>query len=294
MLKSAGLKKKIDWDAYILVGPAFLLFAVVMLYAAVYTLHLSFTSWKGLGPVKFIGFENYRLLFRDPNFIRSLKITGIWALCSTFLSVGIGWFIALLAGLNPKHSSGFRLAVFMAYGIPAAASGIMLKGIFQTDMGLLNGILEAVGMNSWMNPWLGDSQTALWVLIFSFVWIQTGLPLLTCYAAIRGIPDPLFDAAYIDGAGPKDIFRYIMLPFSLPGVQVSIFINLLNSLKSFDIIYVMTGGGPLRSTETIGFLMYQETVSFFKLGYGSASVVIMTLCVVLISLPILKERSKSI
>ncbi|MCG8454540.1 MAG: sugar ABC transporter permease [Spirochaetales bacterium] len=238
--------------------------------------------------------KNYITLFKDPNFLRSLRVTVLWSLCSTFFSVLFGWLIALLAGLNPNRSNIFRLAIFMAYGIPAAASGIMLLGIFQTDLGLLNGILDSIGLSQWTNPWLGDKRTAIWVLITCFVWIQTGLPLLTCYAAIRGIPVQLFEASYIDGAGPRDIFRFLMIPFSLPGVQVSIFINLLNSLKSFDIIYVMTGGGPLRSTETIGFFMYQETVSFFKLGYGSASVVVMTLFVCLLSIPVLKERSKAI
>ncbi len=240
------------------------------------------------------GLGNYKLLFQDPNFLRSLRTTAVWSLCSTVLSVGLGWAIALLAGLNPRRSGLFRLAVFMAYGIPAAAAGIMLKGIFQTDIGMLNGLLESLGLEQWINPWLGDEKTALWVLIVSFVWTQTGLPLLTCYASIRGIPVQLFEAAYIDGAGPRQIFRYLMIPFSLPGVQVSIFLNLLNSLKSFDIIFIMTGGGPLRSTETIGFFMYKETVSFFKLGYGSASVVVMTLVVALFSIPLLRERSRSV
>lgn len=286
--------RKIDWDAYILIGPAFSLFCLVMVYSALYTLRLSLTEWKGLGPIHFVGLENFRLLMRDPNFLRALKVTMIWAVSSTALSVGLGWFIALLAGLNPRRSGVFRLAVFMAYGIPAVASGIMLKGIFQTDIGMLNGVLTGIGLENFAVPWLGNQKTALWVLIFSFVWTQTGLPLLNCYAAVRGIPSQLFEAAYIDGAGPRDIFRYLMIPFSIPGVKVSLFINLLNSLKTFDLIHIMTGGGPLRSTETIGYFMYQETVSFFKLGYGSASVVVMTLFVGLLSIPILKERSKAI
>lgn len=287
-------KKKIDYDAYILIAPAFLLFALAIIYPAISTLLLSFQSWNGLNPSKSVGFLNYINLFKDPTFLHSLKITLIWGVSSTVLSVAFGWVIALLAGLNPKLSSPARIAIFMAYGIPAVASGVILKGIFNSDIGMLNGVLSAVGLENLTRAWLGQPTSALWVLIISYVWTQAGLPLLTCYASIRAIPMAQFEAAYIDGATSRHIFRYLMIPYSMAGLAVSIFINLLNCLKTFDLIYVMTGGGPLRSTETIGFFMYQESVTFFKLGYGSASVVIMILMVGLLAYPIIKKRISSL
>jgi len=170
----------------------------------------------------------------------------------------------------------------------------MWLGIYQPDMGLLNGILRAVGLDHMARGWLGSDKFALWAVMISFIWVQTGLPLLNCYASVRAIPTHLFEAAVIDGAGTASVLRYIMIPLTLPGVRVSIFINMLNSLKAFDVIHILTAGGPARSTETMGYFMYQESVVYFKQGYGAAATVLLVLFVLLIAIPSIIDRSEKV
>ena len=124
-------------------------------------------------------------------------------------------------------------------------------------------------------------------------WGATGLPLMLCFASVQAIPRSVLEAAYMDGARPLAMMRHIMMPLSLPGVRVAVFITLLNALRAFDIIYVLTGGGPVRSTETVGYFMYRESMTQFKLGYGAAATVILLIAVLIISIPAIVQRTAS-
>src|SRR6202000_2454791 len=138
------------------------------------------------------------------------------------------------------------------------------------------------------------SATALWCLIVAYSWAQTGLPLILIFAATQAIPKTVLEAAFIDGARSGAIMRYIIAPLSLPGVRVALFINLLGSLRAFDTIYVLTGGGPVRTTETIGFFMYRESFTQFKLGYGAAATLVLLVAVLLISIPAIIQRTAEV
>jgi ABC-type sugar transport system permease subunit len=157
--------------------------------------------------------------------------------------------------------------------------------------GLINSLVRAFGFPEFAQPWLGDPDTAIWALIVAAGWGATGLPLLLCFASVQAIPKSVLEAAYMDGARPFSITRHMMMPLSLPGIRVSIFITLLNALRAFDIIYVLTAGGPVRSTETVGFFMYRESMTQFKLGYGAAATVILLVAVFIVSIPALIQRT---
>jgi len=277
--------------AWLLLTPLLIFFAVSVVYPVIETIRLSFYDIRGLAPEKFSGWGNYRKLFADPNFVSSLRVTLIWAVSATFFSVAIGWVLAMLCSLSPRKTLVFRVMIFAAYGVSEAVSGFMWLGIYRPDYGLLNGILEGIGLSNLAQPWLGNPSTALGAVIVAYVWTQVGLPLMTCFASIQSIPRNLFEAAYIDGAKPASVMRYIIAPLSLPGVRVAIFINLLNSLKAFDLIFMLTGGGPVRSTETVGFFMYRESMLNFKLGYGAASTVILLIAVLVVSIPLIMKRT---
>jgi raffinose/stachyose/melibiose transport system permease protein len=181
--------------------------------------------------------------------------------------------------------------MFVTFGISEAVSGYMWINILRPDRaGLLNGIIGTV-VPGFSHPWLGDPTTALWSLIFVASWSGVGLPLMLCFAAVQAIPRSVLEAAYMDGARPTSIMRHIMMPLSLPGVRVAIFINLLGALRAFDIIYVMTGGGPIRATETVGYFMYRESMTQFKLGYGAAATVVLLLAVLIVSVPAIIQRT---
>jgi multiple sugar transport system permease protein/raffinose/stachyose/melibiose transport system permease protein len=182
--------------------------------------------------------------------------------------------------------------IFSAFGVSEAVAGYMWVTMLRPESdGLVNSVIRSLGFADFSQPWLGDPKTALWALIIAASWSAVGLPLMLCFAAVQSIPKSVLEAAYMDGAKPWAMMRNIMMPLSLPGVRVAIFINLLNALRAFDIIYVLTGGGPVRSTETVGYFMYRESMTQFKLGYGAAATVILLIAVFVVSIPAIIQRT---
>ncbi|HEV7719489.1 MAG TPA: sugar ABC transporter permease [Arsenicitalea sp.] len=278
--------------AYVLLAPVLVLFAFAVVYPLVDTIRLSFFDIKGLGAAKFTGFGNYVTLFNDATFRRSALTTVTWTILTTILSVGIGWALAILCSFAPRATLVPRVLIFAAFGISEAVTGFIWLGIFRPDSGgLLNSLLTGIGLGQFAHPWLGDPATALYGLIVAYSWAQVGLPLVLIFAAAQAIPKSIVEAAYMDGARPASIMRHIILPLSLPGVRVAIFINLLGSLRAFDTIFILTAGGPVRSTETIGFFMYRESFTQFKLGYGAAATVVLLLAVLIVSIPAIAQRT---
>ena len=280
--------------AYILLAPLLIFFGVSVIYPVIETIRLSFFEIKGLAPAKAVGLGNYFKLLSDENFLRALRVTFVWSFSATLFSVMIGWALAMACALKPRETMVFRVLIFAAYGVSEAVVGFIWLGIYRPDYGLVNGILGGLGLENMQQAWLGNPDTALTAVIVAYVWTQVGLPLMTCFASIQSIPRTYFEAAYIDGAKPMSMMRHIVMPLSLPGVRVAIFINLLQSLKAFDLIYMLTGGGPVRSTETVGFFMFRESMLNFKLGYGAASTVVLLVAVLIVSTPLIAQRTRAV
>jgi raffinose/stachyose/melibiose transport system permease protein len=277
--------------AWLLIAPVIVLFGISVIYPLIDTIRLSFFDIKGLAPAKYVGITNYITLFNDPTFRNTLLTTLIFTLGVTIISVALGWVLAMLCAFAPAQTTPFRGMMFVTFGISEAVSGYMWINILRPDKaGLLNGII-GIFSPGFSHPWLGDPTSALWSLIFVASWSGVGLPLMLCFAAVQTIPRSVLEAAYMDGARPTAIMRHIMMPLSLPGVRVAVFINLLGALRAFDIIYVMTGGGPIRATETVGYFMYRESMTQFKLGYGAAATVVLLVAVLVVSIPAIIQRT---
>lgn len=276
--------------AYLLLAPVLILFAIAVVFPLFDTIRLSFFDIKGLGAAKWVGIGNYFKLFADVTFRHSLVTTLIWTLAATALSVGIGWGLAVVCALAPKETLIFRVMFFATFGVSEAVSGFMWLGIFRPDVGgLLNTLIGVFGFAP--HSWLGDVNTALGALIIAYSWTQVGLPLMVCFAATQAISKNVIEAAVMDGAGSTRLMRHIIAPLSMPGVRVSIFINLLGSLRAFDMIFVLTGGGPVRTTETVGYFMYRESMTQFKLGYGAAATVVLLVAILVVSIPAIIQRT---
>jgi raffinose/stachyose/melibiose transport system permease protein len=279
--------------AWILLAPVLVLFAVAVVYPLIDTIRLSLYDIRGLGKPKWVGFGNYLKLATDPAFRNTLAATLTFTLGVTVLAVGTGWIVAMLCAFAPRQTLVFRVMIFSAFGVSEGVIGYMWIQMLRPDGGgLVNAAIQALGFTGFAQPWLGDSSTAIWALIVAAAWGAAGLPLMLCFAAVQAIPRSLLEAAYMDGARPMSMIRHIMMPLSMPGVRVAIFITLLNALRAFDIIYVLTGGGPVRSTETVGYFMYRESMTQFKLGYGAAATVILLVAVLIVSFPAILQRTK--
>jgi raffinose/stachyose/melibiose transport system permease protein len=277
--------------AWLLIVPVLILFSIAVVYPLLETIRLSFFDIKGLSAPKYVGWGNYINLFADPTFRNTISTTLIFTLGTTAISVSIGWTLAMLCSFAPRRTLPFRMMVFSAFGISETVSGYMWISMLRPDQaGLLNNLI-GIFIPGFSYAWLGDADTALWALVVAASWSAVGLPLLLCFASVQAISKSVLEAAYMDGAKPVSIMRFIMMPLSLPGVRVAIFINLLNALRAFDIIFILTGGGPVRATETVGYFMYRESMTQFKLGYGAAATVILLIAVLIVSIPAIIQRT---
>lgn len=279
--------------AVFLLVPVIILFGLSVIYPLIETFRISLWEIRGLSRPTFVGIDNYVRLFSDPVFLGTLRTTLIYTLSVASISVSIGWGLAMLCAFAPTQTAVFRLMIFATFGISEAVSGYIWTGIFRPgDAGLLNGILSAVGLGGYTQAWLGSPTTALGCLIVAASWSGVGLPLLLSFAAVQTIPRSVIEAARIDGAGPLATMWHIMMPLSMSGVRVAVFINLLAALRAFDIIFVLTNGGPTRATETVGFFMYRESMTQFNLGYGAASTIILLVGVLVVAVPAIAQRTK--
>ena len=281
-----------DWlPAALLLAPFAILFGLSVVYPLIETIRLSFFDVRGVATPKFYGLGNYFKLAADPQFRNSLLVTVIFSVTTTAVSVATGWLLALICSFAPKETTLFRVMIFTAFGVAETVSAIMWIDIYRPGAaGLLNAVIGLVHPG-FDQAWLGDQNTVLWALIAAACWGGVGLPLMLCFASVQSVPRSIVEAAYIDGASPVAIMRYILMPLSLPGVRVAIFINLLGSLRTFDLIFVLTGGGPVRATETVGFFVYTQGMSLFKLGYGAAATVVLLIAVAVVSVPAIVKRT---
>lgn len=282
------------FQGFLFVLPALAFLVLFLVYPTIWTIALSFNTGRGLDFQEWVGFENYVNLFtRDRLFFdaREFPPTGavfnnvLWVIMNTSLCVGLGLLIAVLAD-RVRYESIVKSVVFLPMAIAATAVAVIWLFVYSPDpsIGLLNAIVSF--FNDGFEPvaWTGRRATVNYALIIANVWAQTGFAMVVLSAALKGIPIELNEAAKIDGANELNIFRRITLPMlSLPIAVVTVTL-VINVLKVFDIIYIMTQGGPRGASRVIAYTMYVETFQGGRAGYGSAVAVIMLLLIVPIML----------
>jgi alpha-glucoside transport system permease protein len=266
--------------------PALAVLAIFLIYPAYYTIRLAF--YEGdfhFGFFHYLGVANFKeLLTNDKDFLDLSKFPPSGALINNLrwvifyisLSLLMGLGLAVLA-VRVRYERVVKTAIFVPMAISATAVGVIWLLVYSPDpsIGLLNALLH--GLDNGFHPvsWLGRPNLVNYALIFAYVWASVGFVMVVLSAAIKGIPAEVMEAARVDGAGEWNIFRRIMLPMlSLPLSVVTIWL-FINVIKVFDIIYVMTGGGPGTSSRVIAFTMYEETFQNGRPGYGAAVAVIM-------------------
>jgi alpha-glucoside transport system permease protein len=280
------------------VSPALIVLALFLIYPAYYTIRLAFYEGSfNFGFFHYLGLKNFKdLLTHDPDFLDTSKFHGFnivqeliyksdggalvnnlhWVIFYLGFSLAIGLGLAVLA-VRVRYERAVKTAIFVPMAISATAVGIIWLFVYSPnpDTGILNAIIR--GVDSGFHPiaWLGRPNLVNYCLIFAYIWASVGFVMVVLSAAIKGIPAEIMEAARVDGAGEWNIFRRIMIPMlSLPISVVTIWL-FVNVIKVFDIIYVMTGGGPGTTSRVIAFTMYEETFLNGRPGYGAAVAVIM-------------------
>lgn len=256
------------------------LYAVFIGYPILNTLGLSLTRWNGLDSQRtFIGFDNFRTLLQDPKFHLSLVNNLKWAVVTLLVPVVIGLLLAVVLHSGKIYFAGaIRSLIFLPTTMSLVTIGIMFGLILNPVFGAFNETLRAIGLGALARDWLGDPRWALYTVIVVFSWHYLGLPMMLFYAGISEIPVELFEAAAIEGGSGWQTLWNVTLPMLTPVTTVVTMLTVINSLRAFDLVMVITRGGPFNHTSVLGYLMYTETFWNYRFGYGAAvSVVILVL-----------------
>ena len=262
--------------------PALILVGVLLIWPFLRSAYLSFTDYKGIGATNWIGLDNYRQLIDDPILSRSMTNTLYWVIGTLILPVGLGLLIAV-ASFDLKGGAFYRLPFLMPYALSGTAIATVWEFMLTRD-GALNGVLEGAGLESLTRSWLLRPPLNTYAMILASTWQAVGVSVLLFLIGLQVIPRDPIEAARLDGAEGWRLFWDMTFPLLRPMTIVTVGISLVNSLKTFDIIWIMTQGGPYRSSETLAVTMYRQTFVLFEHGYGAAISVVLSVIVLIVSL----------
>jgi multiple sugar transport system permease protein len=270
--------------------PAAVVVLLVILFPWVFTIFMSLHDWKVTGATPFVGFANYAKMLQDERFLWAIVRT-LWFTAATVIApvlLGV-WAAVCFASQFKLRGLARTLFVLPMMATPVAIA-LVWTMMFHPQLGVLNYLLTSVGLPP--SSWVYASSSVIPTLVMVETWQWTPLVMLIVLGGIASLPQEPYEAAILDGASVWQMFRHITLPLAWPFIMVATVIRLIDALKTFDTIYVITLGGPGTSSETINILLYQTAFAYYDLGYGSAIVVVFFLLILLISLLLLRVRQR--
>jgi ABC-type sugar transport system permease subunit len=267
--------------AYLFVGPALLVLCAFIVYPALYSFLLSFHEWNGFTPQwgDFVGLENYATLFRDAIFWKATINSILFVVVRTPLEVGIAFGLALLLNQSIRGRSFLRTMFFVPVVMSLIVVTILFQRILEGNVGLLNTFLRSVGLDTVTRMWLGDPSTALPVVILISVWKNVGFSLVILLAGLQGLPSEVLEAARCDGADRRQLTLKVVVPLMKPIIAIATVLSIIGGLKVFDLVYILTRGGPVYATEVFATMLYREAFDLNEMGVASALAVIMVLVI---------------
>jgi len=270
---------------YLLVLPDFLGLLLFIVVPAFMSLAISFFTWDGIGPKTFVGLENYRAMFKDPFFARSIWTTLKLTILAVPINFAISLCLALLVVRKDRGTGLFRTIYFAPVAISGVSIALIWKFMFQQN-GVFNGLLNLLGVPA--QPWLGSPSQALWVLLTAFLYPSAGYFMVIFIAGLNDIPQEYYDAAAVDGASWTQRFRFITLPLLKPVSLFVLIISMLTTFQLFDQIHILTHGGPFYGTTTMVYYAFRNAFQLYRFGYGAAINVFVVLVQLFLSLAVFK------
>jgi ABC-type sugar transport system permease subunit len=259
------------------------IYTIIVIIPLFSSFYYSFTDWNGFRQdPNWIGFANFDKIFQDKLFINAIKNTVIWMAAAVILPVGGGLSLALLLHEGVWGANFYKSLFYLPICLSLAVIGQVWIWIYQPDWGLINTVLRGLSLDKLAIAWLANSKTALGSVIIAWSWQQIGLAMVIFLAGLTSIPSELTEAAEIDGASYMQSLRHVVVPLLSPATVVVIALSIINSLKSFDVVYMMTKGGPFHTTDTLAMFMYNESFQKYYMGYGSAIAVVLFLIAMVI------------
>lgn len=266
----------------LLISPAALIMLMITAYPLISSFWISLHTWdlmkSSLGH-PFVWFQNYQYILQDPKFWQSVRITFMFVIGAVLIEITLGLALASLLNREFWGRNLVRMLALLPWAIPGVVNGIMWKWILNPAYGSLNGLLFSLGIIKDYIVWLGDPYLSLFIVILADVWKETPFIMLLFLAALQTIPKDLYEAAMVDGSNAFKSFFRITLPLISPTLFVALSLRTIWALKSFDLIYTLTAGGPSGGTTVVGYYTYLKTFINLNLGRGAAVAYLMTLVV---------------
>ena len=267
-----------NYSAWILLLPAIIGTLVFIVIPVICSFGLSFTKWDLLNPIQFVGFENYKYIFTEKLFYKILVNTVVFAISTSVFGVVIPLILAVILNTKIRGSEFFKTAYFLPFITPMIVIGVVWQWIFDPNIGVLNNFLH-LHIN-----WLYDENFALPALIVVSVWKLIGYNMIIFLSSLSAISNSLFEAAKIDGANPVQIFFHVTIPLLSPTIFFVVIITAISSFQVFDLIYLMTQGGPLDSTNVLVYAIYKNAFEFFNIGKASAIAYVLFFIILILTL----------
>ena len=263
----------------VFIAPAMMLFTLIIPVPLVVSMGLSFFKWNLLEAPQFIGLDNFiRLFTKDAIFLTSVKNTLIYILLSMLFQLPAAYFLAILCTRGKRFERLVRNVMFLPSVVSGTAVSLIFYFIYHPEVGIVNAVLKAWGREYLVHMWLADEKTALLCVCIAVAWQFIGYHMLIYVTGIVAIPMDMIEAARIDGAGTWQLICRIITPNMKPVLRVSLVLIVTSSFKTFDAIYVMTGGGPAHATEVMASHMYEKAFLQQRYGYGCAIGLILFVC----------------
>lgn len=309
MARSTGTAKRQPWHlsvpqrralyGYLFILPTILFFLAFIAYPFLRAVSISMTEWAGYDEPRYIGLRNFYNLTKDRVFWIALRNTFTFMAATTVLQTVLPLLVAVLLYARWRGDTFFRTVYFLPVIISFVVTALLWRMIYDANFGTLNNLLIALGLKKWAHAWLADPKTVLPAIILVSLWQSLGFYMVIFYAGLQSIPPELYEVASIDGANSWQKTLHVTVPMLWPVTTVVMIINIIGGIKVFDVIYVMTTGGPNHASEVLGTYLY--VTAFGATGGGSPStgyaaavgVVILILCMIGTSIQLRLTRSRS-
>lgn len=279
-MKKSG--KKNDWAAYLYILPMLLLSFALVYYCIINTVMVSFTDWDEMsGTYNIVGFQNYAKMLTDKVFWKSVTNNIIFFVGTVFIQAGLGFLLAVLLKMKLPGSNLFKAVYFMPIAMATSIITAVFKIIMDPTNGALNQFLRAIHLDGLAMSWLGDTKIALFSVIVVNIFQWMGFSMITYYAGLMSLPEDVYEAAKIDGAGFWRTLVSVTFPMVKGTTNVLIVLGIVGSLKTFDLVKLLTAGGPGRTTTVMNTYLYEKAFNDFNAG-GAASIGVAILVIAMI------------
>jgi len=272
-----GNRLRYNLTPYLFLAVPVLIYMIWVIGPMLYSFYLSFTSWDGFSPPQFVGLKNFIRLFNDRVFYISLSNNIEWIILFMTIPIVLGLALAMVLNGNIPGEKFFKSSFFMPMVLSLVVCGLVWSWLYNPAFGLINSVLRAVGLDGLARGWLSDPKVVMESVIAVAIWRQVGYVMVLYLAGLQSVDPDLISASKVDGASAIQRFFHVILPQLAPITVIVIVISIVDSLRAFDLVSVMTRGGPFNSSSVLANYMYIQAFNNYRMGYGAAISVILFL-----------------